>query len=164
MISKASSAPSWKAGIVAVIGAVIVAGLGGALTDLGPWYQALKQPAWKPPDVLFGPAWMLIYTMIVISVIVGWGRLTDATLRARFIALFVINAVVNVLWSGLFFFARRPDWALVEVGLLWLSIAGLVFLLWRPARLAAFMLLPYLAWVSFAAALNWQVVRLNGPF
>lgn len=164
MNARTSNTSSWKAGVIATVGALIVAGLGGALTDLGPWYQGLKQPSWKPPDFLFGPAWMVIYTLIVVAVIIGWNRVTEVKTRARLIALFLINAVVNVLWSGLFFTARRPDWALVEVGLLWLSIALLIALLWRPARLAALLLVPYIAWVSFAAVLNWQVVRLNGPF
>jgi tryptophan-rich sensory protein len=73
-------------------------------------------------------------------------------------------AFLNVLWSLLFFRLRRPDWALVEVGFLWLSILALMIVLFRYSRLAGLLLLPYLVWVGFAGALNFAVVRLNGPF
>jgi tryptophan-rich sensory protein len=80
------------------------------------------------------------------------------------IGAFALNGLLNVLWSLLFFRLRRPDWALFEVGLLWLSIVLLIALAGRHARRAGWLLLPYLVWVSFAAALNIAIVRLNGPF
>ena len=78
--------------------------------------------------------------------------------------VFVANGFLNVAWSLLFFRLQRPDWALAEVGLLWLSIVVMVALTRRNAPRAALMLLPYLAWVTLAAALNYEVVRLNAPF
>ena len=80
------------------------------------------------------------------------------------LGLFALNAFLNVSWSLLFFRLRRPDWAFAEVGLLWLSILVLVVFLGRVSRTSGWLLAPYLAWVTFAAALNLAVVRLNGPF
>ena len=80
------------------------------------------------------------------------------------IGLFALNGFLNILWSLLFFRLQRPDWALIELTLLWCSIALLIGYCARISRLAAALLLPYIAWVSVAGLLNWQVVQLNGPF
>ena len=77
---------------------------------------------------------------------------------------FSLNAFLNTLWSLLFFRLKRPDWAVYEVGFLWLSIVLLIVLLARESRTASWLLSPYLAWVSFAAVLNWTIVQLNAPF
>jgi tryptophan-rich sensory protein len=156
--------PLWRPVATAALVAVATAALGGTLTDIGPWYQSLRQPAWKPPDALFGPAWTLIYGFTVASAVIGWRRAPDRKAREWLIGLFALNGFLNVLWSLLFFRLQRPDWALVEVVALWLSIALLMLVLRRYARISSLLLVPYLAWVSFAAALNAAVVRLNGPF
>ena len=80
------------------------------------------------------------------------------------LALFLVNAILNVGWSLLFFRLQRPDWALIEVAFLWLSIVALIVAIAPLSRLAAWLLAPYLAWVAFAAVLNFAIVRLNGPF
>jgi translocator protein len=152
------------AALTAATGTLAVAGLGMAATDLGPWYAALKQPPWKPPDAWFGPAWTLIYTLAATAAVKAWlaaDRARDGATKGRLIAAFVLNGVLNVLWSWLFFRERRPDWALAEVVLLWLSIVLLIVLCARHSTPAAWLLAPYLAWVSFAATLNFAVVRLN---
>lgn len=156
-------APTAREIAVAVVLVGLVAGLGGWATQLGPWYAALKQPPWKPPDAWFGPAWTLIFALTTWAALRVWVRSTGAA-RRRWAAALAFNAALNVLWSVLFFALRRPDWALAEVGLLWLSIALLVALAWPADRRAALLLLPYLVWVAFAATLNAAVVQLNGPF
>lgn len=140
------------------------AGLGGALTELGPWYYALRHPDWKPPDAAFGVIWSTIFTLCAISGALAWQAARNRAMRQRVLWLFGVNAVLNVLWSLLYFKLQRPDWALVEVALLWLSIVALILGLWRVSRWASALLLPYLVWVSIAAALNLATVRLNGPF
>ena len=154
----------WRPLGVALLASYATAGIGGALTDLGPWYQALVQPAWKPPDAAFGPIWTLIFTLAAISGAMGWQAAEYPWERQRVVGLFVVNAVFNIAWSALFFTIKRPDWALMEWGALWLSVVALLVGLWPISRLAALLHLPYLIWVSVAGWLNWDNVRLNAPF
>lgn len=140
------------------------AGIGGALTELGPWYYALRQPGWKPPDAAFGVVWTTIFTLCAISGWLAWRAAATPALRRRVGLLFGTNAGLNIVWSALYFKLQRPDWALIEVVFLWLSIAVLIVGLWRLSRLASALLLPYLAWVTVAAFLNLATVQLNGPF
>jgi benzodiazapine receptor len=150
--------------VVAAVAAAAVAGTGGALTELGPWYRSLARPSIQPPDWLFGPAWTLIFALAAVSAATAWRRAPDAERRTLVVALFAVNAAFNILWSLLFFHLQRPDWALVEVAFLWGSIVALIIVLRPISRAAAWLLAPYLAWVTFAAVLNWRIVALNGPF
>jgi tryptophan-rich sensory protein len=150
--------------VIAAAVAIFVGVLGGTLTDTGPWYQNLNKPSWQPPDWLFGPAWTLIFALATVSAVYAWRDAQDRAQREGVIGLFALNGFLNVLWSLLFFALRRPDWALVEVVFLWFSILLPIVVFWRFAKPASLYLVPYLAWVSFAAFLNLTVVRLNAPF
>lgn len=141
-----------------------VAAIGGALTDLGPWYQNLRQPAWKPPDVWFGPIWTTIFTLAAVSGWWAWLAAVTPAQRARVVTLFGVNAALNIAWSALFFTFQRPDWALMEWVGLWLSVVGLIAGLRGVSARAAWLNLPYLAWVTVAGVLNQANVQLNGPF
>lgn len=141
-----------------------VALLGGLMTDIGPWYLNLKQPPWKPPDWLFGPVWTVLYAMTAMAGVLGWRAAPRPETRQWLLVLLAANGFLNVLWSLLFFRLQRPDWALLEVWWLGLSVLLLIVFLARHERRAAGLLLPYLAWVAFAGVLNAAVVRLNGPF
>jgi len=160
----ATRQPIWKPIAVAAAVAIGIATIGGTLTDTGPWYQALKKPSWQPPDWLFGPAWTTIFALATMSAVSAWRAATTRAQREWVIGLFALNGFLNVLWSMLFFALRRPDWALLEVVLLWLSILLPILVFWRLSRAASYYLLPYLAWVTFAAYLNLTIVRLNAPF
>ena len=150
--------------IAAAIAAVVVAGLGALITDLSPWYYSLRVPPWKPPDILFGPAWTLIFSLTYLSFVSAWNRTSMREPRRRMLWMFSVNLGLNILWSLLFFRLRRPDWALAEVGFLWLSIAALIWIVAPYSKAAAWLLVPYLAWVAFAATLNLELVKLNAPF
>lgn len=141
--------------------AVFTAGLGGLATDLSPWYYALQQPPWKPPDWLFGPAWTLIYTLTAAAAVLAWEACPKRSHRRVLLLAFLANALLNIAWSWLFFTLRRPDWARIESVVLIASVALLVLLAGRQRPLAGWLLLPYLLWVSFAGWLNCSVVRLN---
>ena len=158
------TARRWRPVLAGAAAASTIAIVGALVTELGPWYYGLRQPPWKPPDWLFGPAWTLIFAFAALAGILAWERAPDRAARARVIWLFAINAGLNVLWSVLFFRLHRPDWALAEVGLLWLSIVALIWIPASYSRAASWLLVPYLAWVTFAALLNFAVVRLNAPF
>jgi translocator protein len=152
---------SWRPIFSAALAASLVAVLGATITALGPWYYNLNMPSWKPPDALFGPAWTVIFALAATAGVLGWRSLPTRVSRATMCAFFAANAFFNVLWSVLFFRLHRPDLALLEVSLLWLSIVLLMFLLRRASKAAAWLLLPYLVWVTYAAVLNLAVVRMN---
>jgi tryptophan-rich sensory protein len=154
----------WKPVLIAAVSAIAVAALGALMTDLGPWYANLRKPSWQPPDWLFGPVWTLIFALCALSGYIAWREAPNRGGRDGVIGLFALNGFLNVLWSTIFFRVKRPDWALVEVGLLWFSIVLMIVVLMRYSKTASLLLLPYLAWVTFAAVLNWSVVRLNAPF
>ena len=154
----------WRSLLWALALSYATAGIGGALTDLGPWYQGLRQPDWKPPDLWFGPIWSTIFTLCAISGWLAWHASEATEQRQRVAVLFGINAVLNVAWSALFFTLQRPDWSMVEWAALWLSVGTLVVGLWPLSRTAALLNLPYWCWVSIAGVLNWENVVLNGPF
>ena len=149
---------------VAALTAVAIAGLGGVLTEIGPWYRGLRKPSWQPPDWLFGPAWTVILGMAAAAGVLAWNGAADTAGQVRVLLLFAANAVFHVLWSPLFFRWRRPDWALAEVPFLWLSILAMVIWLAPYSTTASWLLVPYLVWVTFAAYLNYTLVRLNRPF
>ncbi len=146
--------------LIAFLLAVAVGGIGGAATEIGPWYFSLIKPTWQPPDWAFGPIWTLIYITTGIAGVRAW-RLGDAYQRRLFLIALLINCALNVLWSLLFFKMQRPDLALIEVVALWLSIVPLILLPLRYSPKSSLLMLPYLAWVSVAAYLNLTIVRLN---
>ncbi len=144
--------------------AFVTLSVGGLLTDIGPWYRGLEFPAWKPPDWLFGPAWTVLFALTATAGVLAWRASDTAAKRARVLGVYLINAVLNVAWSGLFFSLRRPDLALYESVAFLGSIVLLIVVSVRVSKPAGVLLLPYLFWVVFATALNFSVVRLNGPF
>ena len=152
--------------------ALIVSGLvalflgvaGGLLTEVGAWYHALRKPPLNPPDWLFGPAWTVILALAAWSAAQAWVDAPDAAARTRVVWLYGLNALFHLLWSPLFFKAKRPDWALAEVVFLWASLLAILVGIGPFSPLAAELMVPYFLWVSFAWWLNLQIVRLNRPF
>jgi len=143
---------------------ILVLGVGALMTTVGPWYRNLRKPSWNPPDWIFGPAWTVILGLAAAAGVLAWMQAPDADGRLRVAVLFGVNIVLHMLWSPLFFNLRRPDWALIEVPFLWLSIVALMVGVTPLSPLAPWLLLPYLLWVSFAAVLNLVIVRMNRPF
>jgi len=159
---KANSS-SKKPIVIAILLSLIVGGLGGAATEIGPWYFQLQKPSWQPPDWLFGPAWTTIYVLTSIAGVKAWRRANEVQ-RRYFMGALLLNLVLNLLWSLIFFTSQRPDIALIEVVPLWLSILLMVLLVRSYSPVSALLVLPYLGWVAFAAYLNWTIVTLNAPF
>jgi translocator protein len=150
--------------IIAGALALLIAAVGGSITVLDTWYAALQQPDWAPPNYLFPVIWTAIFAMIAVSGAYAW-----INARARrdvevAMGLFALNGFLNLAWSFIFFRLQRPDWALIELLAFWLSILALILFCRRFSKVSAWLLLPYLAWVSTAGLLNYQVVQLNGPF
>jgi tryptophan-rich sensory protein len=141
-----------------------VLGVGGAMTSVGPWYQQLRKPSWNPPNWIFGPAWTIILGLAAWAGVDAWENAILPEDQINILTLFGINIVLHMAWSPLFFNLQRPDWALFEIPLLWLSILSLIIGLAPLSSISTGLLMPYLLWVSFAAFLNYTIVRMNAPF
>jgi tryptophan-rich sensory protein len=150
--------------LTAAVIAVLVLGLGALMTTVGPWYRNLRKPSWNPPDWVFGPAWTLILGLAAWAGVLAWTNAPNAETQWVIALLYAINIVLHLLWSPLFFNLKRPDWALIEVPFLWLSVLALIIAVYPISPLAAWLLTPYLLWVAFAAFLNLVIVRMNPPF
>lgn len=137
------------------------AAVGGfASASAGDFYRDLVRPAWAPPGWLFGPVWSVLYALMGISAWLVWRARGFAGAR-RALHVFILQLAVNALWTWLFFVWRMGGLAFAEILLLWLLIVVTVGMFWRVDRMAAVLLMPYLAWVSFASALTLATWRLN---
>ena len=136
-----------------------VAASSGGLFKPGAWYAGLNKPSWTPPNWAFPVVWALLFAL---NAWAGW-MIWEAVGASRpdVLALYIGSLVLNAAWSWLFFGRRRMDMALIDVAALWLSIALLIGLFAPISATAAWLLVPYLAWVSFAAFLNLTMLRLN---
>jgi tryptophan-rich sensory protein len=143
--------------LLGFLGLNFLAALSGAWFRPGAWYQGLAKPWWRPPDWLFGPAWAVLYTLIAVAGWLVWQRDGVGTP----ILVYLVSLGFNAGWSAIFFGLRRIDWALLWILGLWLSIVAVIATFAPVSTTAAVLLLPYLAWVAFAAALNGSIWRLN---
>ncbi|MBX9760849.1 MAG: tryptophan-rich sensory protein [Beijerinckiaceae bacterium] len=145
--------------LLVFIGVCFAAACSGAFFKPDEWYRGLAKPSWQPPDWLFAPAWTVLYIMIAVSGWLVWRQ--EGAFAAVPLAVYGLNLAINAGWSAIFFGLRRPDLALVELCALWLCTALLITLFWPIRKDAALLLAPYLAWVTFAGALNLAIVRRN---
>lgn len=124
------------------------------------WYAELHKPAWNPPAWIFGPVWTTLYAMMAVAAWLVW-RVGGWKEQRRALGLFLLQWLLNVLWTPLFFGLHRPGLAFADIILLWLALAATLRLFWQAQNVAGILLVPYLAWVSFAAVLNFVIWRLN---
>jgi translocator protein len=137
------------------------AGVGAlASVDAASFYAELQRPAWAPPAEVFGPVWSLLYILMAVAVWLVWLRGGFAAQRGA-LALYLAQLILNALWSILFFREHLGALALVDVIALWVLIVFMGITFWKARPLAGALVLPYLLWVSFAAALNYSVWMLN---
>jgi benzodiazapine receptor len=124
------------------------------------WYAELAKPTWNPPNWIFGPVWSCLYLMMAVAAWLVWRHAGFAGARGP-LTLFAIQLALNSLWSVLFFGIQNPAAAAVEIILLWATILATLIAFWNRSKWAGGLLVPYLAWVSFAAVLNFTIWRLN---
>jgi tryptophan-rich sensory protein len=152
----------WIGLIVFVVVCLGAGGLGALATtpEIDGWYRTLAKPSWNPPDSVFGPVWT---TLFVLMGVAGWfvwqrGGFEEGALP---LALFGFQLVLNVAWSWIFFGLHQPGWAFVEIVMLWLAILATTVMFFRCSKVAGWLLVPYLGWVSFACVLNFTIWRMN---
>ena len=143
--------------------ATVVTALGGSwITDRGMnWYRAINLPAWTPAGSIIGAVWTVLFVLATIAALLIYNLIPKGKKRRQIMWAFLANAVLNVLWSGLFFGWHLSGWAIIEAMVLALSVLVLIILIWPKSKAAAVMLMPYFAWVCFAAHLTYSVWLLN---
>lgn len=141
---------------------LIAGGISGALTSsaITGWYATLVKPSFNPPNYLFGPVWTALYVMMGVSLYMIY-QSQQSEARSNALLVFCLQLFLNFWWSIFFFSFQRPDIALVEIGLLWLSIIWMIFSFRKIKPLAGYLQIPYLCWVSFASILNAAIWWLN---
>jgi translocator protein len=149
--------------MVSIVLVAAVALTGRVWTDTGPdsWYAGLQQPDWNPPDAAFGPVWTALYLAMAVAAWLVWRARERRRERQLALAVYGVQLALNLGWTAVFFGLQRPGWALVEISVLALAVAVTIGLFWNVNRFAGALLLPYLAWVVFAASLNAGVSALN---
>jgi translocator protein len=153
----------WMKLVVSFATPLAVGAVAGLFTkpEIDGWYKALNKPDWQPPSWVFGPVWTLLYVLMGIAFYLVW-RSNAAESRKRVaMTLWIIQLVFNFFWSFIFFRQHQLDWALGEIIVLWFFILMTIFAFARISRLAAWLLVPYISWVSFASLLTYAIYQLN---
>lgn len=158
----AKSLKPWQALVAFLVACYAVSAVGtlSAVSAIPTWYVALNKPSFNPPNWIFGPVWTVLYTLMAIAAWLVW-RTAPSPRRTAALVLFAIQLLLNFHWTPIFFYFHGIAFALVIILLLWLAILVTAIFFWPLSRPAAWMMLPYLAWVSFATALNYEIFRLN---
>ena len=146
-------------GLIGWIAVCLAAAVIGAQVTDPAWYASLEQPDWAPPSWLFGPVWTVLYLFMSIAAWLVW-KFRGFKRAPVALGLFLVQLVFNAAWSWLFFGLRRPGLAFAEIVLLWVLVLATLAAFGNVRRLAAWLLLPYLIWVTFAAMLNFSLWQL----
>lgn len=152
---------SWMPFFVCIALSLAAGGIGAAFTlpSIPTWYAALNHPSWTPPNWVFGPVWNTLYVLMGIAAGLVWKNGTKG--KYVVLTIFFLHLVLNAAWSIVFFGLHDVFAALIIIKLLWLSIALLMYLFWRHAKAATYLLIPYLMWVTYASSLNFGILLLN---
>ncbi len=149
-------------GIACSVPIILLGFLSGMSTtsEIANWYSQLQKPSFNPPNFIFGPVWSALYILmgISLSIIIGKG---SNRIRTISITLFVIQFVLNLCWSYIFFNLHQTGWAFMEILLMWLTILAMIISFYKLHKTAALLQIPYLIWVSFASILNYTIYVLN---
>jgi tryptophan-rich sensory protein len=147
----------------AVIICLAIGGIGGFATGpaIDSWYVTIQKPDFTPPNWLFGPVWTMLYFLMGISAYLVWEKGFENKKVKQALYVFGIQLSLNLLWSFLFFGFQMPGVAFFEIVALWLAILLTIIYFYRISKPAAYLLVPYLGWVSFASVLNFSIWVLN---
>ena len=149
--------------ILSLIIPVLTGAVASFFTNAGvkTWYAVANKPSFNPPNWIFAPVWTTLYIMMGIALYLVWKKEGPEPQRKTALWWFAIQMFLNFWWSFIFFYAQQPGWALVEIVALWLAILGTIISFGKISTTAAWLLVPYLLWVSFASVLNFYIWKLN---
>lgn len=142
---------------------LLVGGISGFFTSSGVqgWYAVANKPWFNPPNWIFAPVWTALYILMGIAVFLIWKAEADKAVKQTALILFVVQLTLNFFWSLIFFKLQQPGWALVEIAVMWLAILFTILWFGKISSTAAWLLVPYISWVSFASVLNYAIWKLN---
>lgn len=149
--------------VIAITIPVLIGGASGFFTVSGveSWYQTIQKPSWNPPNWVFGPVWTTLYVMMGIALWLVWKEDTSKELKLIAGILFAAQLTLNFFWSFIFFKLEQPGFAFLEILFMWVAILATIFAFAQVNKRAAWLLVPYISWVSFAAMLNFTIWRMN---
>ena len=154
-------------GIVQLAASVVVCQLAGfigsifTMESIPTWYASLNKPFFNPPNWLFAPVWTALYTLMGVSLFLVWHKgLCDRRVRLA-VSVFIVQLILNALWSIVFFGIKSLIGGLVTIGILWIAILVTTMAFLKISRIAAVLLIPYILWTGFAAVLNFAIYMLN---
>ncbi len=152
----------WIKLITATLLCVLLGSVGGLVTvaEIPAWYASLNKPSFNPPNWIFGPVWSTLYVVMGISVYLIWKQPVSKE-RNKALQLFILQFVFNFCWSFIFFGLHATGWAFIEMIALWLLILLTIFHFAKYSKTAAWLLVPYISWVSFALLLNGAIWKIN---
>lgn len=155
--------PFWVKVLICVLVIPALGAVGGIVTssNIAGWYEGLQKPAGTPPNWVFGPVWTLLYVLIGISLALIWDRAPSGPTKNQALVIFAVQMVLNLVWTPVFFGAHLVLAALVIIALLWFAILMTILAFRKLNRTAAWLLVPYLIWVSYASYLNAGILWLN---
>ena len=149
--------------IISILLPMIIGGISGFFTSasINTWYVTLNKPWFNPPNWIFGPVWTLLYLMMGIAFYMIWKSEAVNAVKQTAVILFAAQLLVNFLWSLIFFYLKQPGWAMLDIILMWILIVATIFSFGKISSTAAWLMLPYICWVSFAMILNFYLWKLN---
>jgi translocator protein len=149
--------------IISILIPLLVGSTAGFFTSSGVngWYAAANKPWFNPPNWLFAPVWTTLYIMMGIALFLVWKTNADKTVKQTALILFAVQLTLNFFWSFIFFKTQQLGWAFAEIIAMWVMILLTIFWFGKISSSAAWLLVPYISWVSFASVLNYALWKLN---
>lgn len=149
--------------IISILFTVGLGLLGGLFTapEIHGWFLHLNKPSWNPPNWLFAPVWTILYLLMGIGFYLVWKTKADTDTKQWAMIMFIVQFAMNVLWSFIFFKEHRMGWAFADIVTLWIGVGCTIIGFSRIHKTAAWLLVPYICWVSFAAVLNYKLWQMN---
>ncbi len=154
---------NWMKLVISLVLPLAVGGIAGLFTtsEISGWFQTIRKPAWQPPNWVFGPVWTGLYILMGIAFYLVWKSPAPAKTKRMAVTLWIIQLVFNFFWSFIFFKKHQIDWALGEIVILWFFILLTILSFGRVSKPAAWLMVPYISWVTFATLLTLNIYQLN---
>lgn len=148
---------------ISILIPLLVGAISGYFTSSGVngWYAVANKPWFNPPNWIFAPVWTSLYILMGIALFLVWKSDAATSTKQAAIALFAVQLTLNFFWSIIFFKLQQPGWAFAEIIMMWVMILLTIFSFGKISSTAAWLLVPYISWVSFASVLNYSIWRLN---